>query len=72
MRWLRYCLEGLIYTVYKNVDTLGYEGIHGGYGFGKHNIDGERIMELAVSNNKGSAFLHIFFPIIMKFNVSFS
>ena len=51
MRWLRYCLEGLIYTVYKNVDTLGYEGIHGGYGFGKHNIDGERIMEFAVGNN---------------------
>ena len=52
VRWLRQCLEeGLIYFVYKNVDTLGYEGIHGGYGFGKRNIDGERIMEFAIAKN---------------------
>ena len=28
-----------------------YEGIHGGYGFSKRNIDGERILEFAVANN---------------------
>ena len=31
--------------------ALGYEGIHGGHGFGKCNIDGERILEFAVANN---------------------
>ena len=31
--------------------ALGYEGIHGGHGFGKHNIDGERILEFVVTNN---------------------
>ena len=31
--------------------ALGYEGIHGGYGFGKCNMDGERILEFAVANN---------------------
>ena len=31
--------------------ALGYEGIHDGYGFGKRNIDGERILEFAVENN---------------------
>ena len=31
--------------------ALGYEGIHGGYGFGKCSIDGERILEFAVANN---------------------
>ena len=31
--------------------ALGYEGIYGGYGFGKRNIDGERILEFAVANN---------------------
>ena len=30
---------------------MGYEGIHGAYGFGKHNIDGERKLELAVASN---------------------
>ena len=28
-----------------------YEGVYGGYGFGKRNIDGERILKFAVSNN---------------------
>ena len=31
--------------------ALGYEGIHGGYGFGKRNVDGERILKFAVTNN---------------------
>ena len=31
--------------------TLGYEDIHGGYGFGKRNIDGERILEFTAANN---------------------
>ena len=31
--------------------ALGYEGIHDRYGFGKQNINGERILEFAVSNN---------------------
>ena len=31
--------------------ALGYEGIHGRYGFGKQNINGERMLEFAVSNN---------------------
>ena len=31
--------------------ALGYEGIHGGFGFGKRNIDGERILEFAVAKN---------------------
>ena len=29
----------------------GYKGIHGWYGFGKHNIDGERILKFVVANN---------------------
>lgn len=32
-------------------ESLGYEGIHGGYGFGNCNVDGERILEFAVANN---------------------
>ena len=31
--------------------ALGYEAVHGGYGFGKHNIDGQRILEFGVANN---------------------
>ena len=31
--------------------ATGYEGMHGGYGFGKRNIDGKRILEFAVANN---------------------
>ena len=31
--------------------ALGYEGIHGGYGFGKCNIDGERILEFVEIQN---------------------
>ena len=31
--------------------VLVYAGIHGGYGFGKCNIDGERIPEFVVANN---------------------
>ena len=31
--------------------ALGYEGIHGGFRFGKRNIDGERILEFAVAKN---------------------
>ena len=31
--------------------ALGYEGIHGGYGFGKCNIHCERALEFAVGNN---------------------
>ena len=33
----------------KNVD--GYEGVHGGRGFGRSNLEGERILELAVAHN---------------------
>ena len=32
-------------------ESLGYEGIHGGYGFGNHNVDGERRLDFAVANN---------------------
>ena len=32
-------------------ESLGYEGINGGYGFGNCNVDGERILEFAVANN---------------------
>ena len=31
--------------------ALGYEGIHSGYVFDKRNIDGERILEFAVTSN---------------------
>ena len=31
--------------------ALGYEGVHGRYGFDKHNVDGERTLEFAVANN---------------------
>ena len=31
--------------------ALGYEAIHGAYGFGKHNIDGQRILDFGVANN---------------------
>ena len=31
-------------TLVQNVD--GYDGVHGGYGFGERNADGERILEL--------------------------
>ena len=31
--------------------ALGYEGLHGRYGFHKHNVDGERTLEFAVANN---------------------
>ena len=30
-------------TLVQNVD--GYDGVHGGYGFGERNADGERILE---------------------------
>ena len=28
-----------------------YEGVHGGRGFGRRNLEGERILEFAVKNN---------------------
>ena len=31
--------------------ALGYDGTHGGYSFGKRNIDHEKILEYAVANN---------------------
>ena len=33
----------------KNAD--GYEGVHGGRGFGRCNLEGERILEFAVAHN---------------------
>ena len=33
----------------KNAD--GYEGVHGGRGFGRRNLEGDRILELAVAHN---------------------
>ena len=33
----------------KNAD--GYEGVHGGRGFGRRNMEGERILEFAVAHN---------------------
>ena len=32
-------------------ESLGYEGIHGRYGFENWNVDGERILEFVVANN---------------------
>ena len=28
-------------------DVDGFEGVHGGYGFGKRNVDGEMLLEFA-------------------------
>ena len=32
-------------------NTDGYEGFHGSRGFGRHNLEGERILEFAVAHN---------------------
>ena len=31
--------------------AAGYEGVHGGHGFGKRNTEGERVLEFAISND---------------------
>jgi len=28
---------------------MGYEGVHGGFGYGKQNVDGERVLDFADS-----------------------
>ena len=29
------------------VEVVGFEGVHGGYGFGRRNVDGEMLLEFA-------------------------
>ena len=42
----------------KNAD--GYEGVHGGRGFGRRNLQGERILEFAVAQPQPSCFKFTF------------
>ena len=32
-------------------EAAGYEGVHGGYGYGERNADGDRVLEFAVAND---------------------
>ena len=32
-------------------EAAGYEGVHGGSGYGEHNVDGDRVLEFAVAND---------------------
>ena len=32
-------------------EAAGYEGVHGGSGYGEHNADGDRVLEFAVAND---------------------
>ena len=32
-------------------EAAGYEGVHGGSGYGERNADGDRVLEFAVAND---------------------
>ena len=53
-------LEDLNGHVSTNVD--GYDGVHGGYGFGERNADGEQILEFcdAMELIVSTCFKHLF------------
>ena len=35
------------FNCHVGADALGYEGVHGGHGFGQRNVEGEMLLELA-------------------------